>query len=63
MRKAAKKRGRPTIDTEPITVRLPREVIEAIERARRAMDVPPTRPQIVRTALIDWLKARGYFSR
>ena len=55
-----KPRGRPELDTEPVTVRLPREVLDAIEEARRDMPVIPTRPEIVRTALIDWLKAKKY---
>ena len=55
-----KPRGRPELDTEPVTVRLSRDILNAIEAARRDMPVIPTRPEIVRTALIDWLTAKKY---
>jgi len=55
-----KPRGRPKLDTEPVTVRLSHDVLNAIEEARRDMPVIPTRPEVVRTALIDWLKAKKY---
>ena len=45
------KTGRPPIDTEAITLRLPRETIESIDGFRRhAMDVP-TRPEAIRRLL------------
>jgi Arc/MetJ-type ribon-helix-helix transcriptional regulator len=53
-------RGRPEVDTEPVTVRMPREMLEAIDTARRASETLPSRADIARTALVEWLKARGY---
>ncbi|WP_139226823.1 ribbon-helix-helix protein, CopG family [Poseidonocella pacifica] len=50
-----KKRGRPSVDSEAVNLRLPREMIEAIDdRRRREVDVP-TRPEMIRRALVQWL--------
>jgi Meiotically up-regulated gene 113 len=46
-------------DTEPMTIRLPRDVIRAIDEARRQEDPIPTRTDIVRHAVIDWLTRAG----
>ncbi|WP_409411587.1 ribbon-helix-helix protein, CopG family [Brevundimonas sp.] len=42
------KRGRPAVDTEPVTVRLPREQLEAIDAYRRSQDDLPSRPEAIR---------------
>ncbi|NIY99026.1 MAG: ribbon-helix-helix protein, CopG family [Oceanospirillaceae bacterium] len=45
----------PKKDTEALTLRLPREMIDAIDdRRRREADVP-TRPEMIRRALVQWL--------
>jgi len=45
------KTGRPSVDTEAVTLRLPREMIESIDGFRRhAMDLP-TRPEAIRRLL------------
>ena len=50
-----KKRGRPTVDSEAVNLRLPRELIEAIDDRRRKEADVPTRPEMVRRALVQWL--------
>lgn len=36
------------MDTEPVTVRLPREMLEAIDARRRAEEDLPSRPEMIR---------------
>jgi Arc/MetJ-type ribon-helix-helix transcriptional regulator len=49
-----KKMGRPPVDTEAVTVRLPRELIAALDDARRMDPEMPTRQEIIRRVLTDW---------
>ena len=49
-----KKMGRPPVDTEAVTVRLPRELIAALDDARRTDPEMPTRQEIIRRVLQDW---------
>jgi metal-responsive CopG/Arc/MetJ family transcriptional regulator len=49
-----KKMGRPPVDTEAVTVRLPRELIAALDDARRTDPEMPTRQEIIRRVLLDW---------
>jgi hypothetical protein len=49
-----KKMGRPPVDTEAVTVRLPRELIGALDDARRMDPEMPTRQEIIRRVLTDW---------
>jgi metal-responsive CopG/Arc/MetJ family transcriptional regulator len=53
-----KKRGRPHVDSEAINLRLPRELIEAIDNRRRGEPDLPTRPEMIRRALIEWLEMK-----
>lgn len=46
----------PKKDTEPLTLRLPRELIEAIDDRRRLEPDLPTRPEMIRRALVQWLE-------
>ena len=46
----------PKKDTEALTVRLPRELIEAIDNRRRLEKDLPTRPEMIRRALVQWLE-------
>lgn len=46
----------PKKDTEALTLRLPRELIDAIDNRRRLEPDLPTRPEMIRRALIDWLE-------
>ena len=45
----------PKKDTEALTLRLPRELIEAIDDRRRIEPDLPTRPEMIRRALVQWL--------
>lgn len=45
----------PKKDTEALTLRLPREMIEAIDDRRRQEADLPTRPEMIRRALVQWL--------
>lgn len=54
------KGGRPAVDTEPLTVRLPRSMIVAIEQYRREQDIVPSRPEAVRRILQAWLSEHGH---
>jgi hypothetical protein len=40
--------GRPSADTEAVTLRLSRPMIEAIDQYRRKLDDLPTRPEAIR---------------
>lgn len=51
-----KKIGRPTKDTEQVTVRLPVETIAAIDAQRKKQDDLPSRPEMIRRMLDDWLR-------
>lgn len=46
------KRGRPVVDTEAVNVRLPREMVEAVDAFRREQGDQPTRPEAIRR-LVD----------
>ncbi|SFA62664.1 Ribbon-helix-helix protein, copG family [Paracoccus halophilus] len=50
-----KKIGRPRVDTESINLRLPREMIEAIDDRRREEPDLPTRPEMIRRLLMTAL--------
>jgi hypothetical protein len=47
--------GRPKSDTEGVMVRLPREMIRQLDEVRRGQDDIPTRPEMIRRILADWL--------
>lgn len=46
----------PKKDTEALTLRLPRELIESLDDRRRLEADLPTRPEMIRRALIEWLE-------
>lgn len=46
----------PKKDTEALTLRLPRDLIAAIDDRRRVESDLPTRPEMIRRALIQWLE-------
>ena len=48
--------GRPKTDTEAVNLRLPRELILQIDDRRRTEIDMPTRPEMIRRALIEWLE-------
>ena len=49
----------PKKDTEALTLRLPRELIDAIDDRRRVETDVPTRPEMIRRALVQWLELTG----
>jgi len=48
--------GRPPTDTEPVTIRMDREMLAAIDDFRRQQEDLPSRPEVVRRVMRDWLK-------
>jgi Arc/MetJ-type ribon-helix-helix transcriptional regulator len=52
-----KKMGRPQVDTEPVTIRMSRDMIKAIDDYRRTQEDLPTRPEVIRRVLAAWLEA------
>lgn len=57
--KEKNRRGRPRVDTEAVNLRLAREIIEAIDDQRRQEKDLPTRPEMIRRALVEWLGSKG----
>lgn len=47
--------GRPRKDTVPVTLRLPREMIDALDVARRREPDLPTRQEMIRRMLVKQL--------
>jgi hypothetical protein len=50
------KMGRPKTDTSPLNIRMDREMIRAIDNYRRQQEDLPTRPEVVRRVMIEWLE-------
>jgi len=50
----------PKKDTEALTVRLPRDLIEAVDEARRQEADIPTRPEMIRRILDAWASGSTY---
>ncbi|WP_240497912.1 MULTISPECIES: ribbon-helix-helix protein, CopG family [Thioclava] len=46
-----KKMGRPRVDTEAVTLRLPREMLQALDDRRKLEDDLPSRPEMIRRLL------------
>ena len=54
-------RGRPSVDSEEVRSRVIRPVLDALDAWAAAEDMPePRRPEAVRRALADHLRAKGY---
>lgn len=53
------KRGRPPTDTTQITVRLPRDLLDAVDEFRREENDLPTRPEAIRRLIQAGLDAKG----
>ncbi|RWE90103.1 ribbon-helix-helix protein, CopG family [Mesorhizobium sp.] len=54
------KKGRPRADTEAVNLRLPRDMLAALDVFRRSQDELPNRPEAIRILLRDHLIALGY---
>jgi len=55
-----KKVGRPSVGATPITVRLPPELLRALDAFVSKSGGEPSRPEATRRILSDWLAERGY---
>lgn len=53
---AEKKIGRPEVDTMPVTIRMEREMVRAIDDYRRTLDDLPTRPEVIRRVMAEFLE-------
>jgi metal-responsive CopG/Arc/MetJ family transcriptional regulator len=53
-----KSRGRPKVDTQPVMVRMPSELVGRLDDARRDEADLPSRPEMVRRIVEDWLSGR-----
>ncbi|WP_413855546.1 ribbon-helix-helix protein, CopG family [Albidovulum sp.] len=49
-------RGRPSTDTEPVNLRLPRTMIQELDRRRKMEADLPSRPEMIRRLLQDLLR-------
>lgn len=55
-------RGRPKVDTEQVAVRLPRDLLDVIDKVLAAETEPKllSRPDVVRSIIRDWAIGNGY---
>ncbi|MCL3882678.1 hypothetical protein [Marivita sp. GX14005] len=51
-----KKMGRPPTDTEPVMIRMQPAMIAAVDEYRRTLEDLPTRPEVIRRILAEFLK-------
>ncbi|WP_306155219.1 ribbon-helix-helix protein, CopG family [Roseovarius sp. MMSF_3281] len=51
--------GRPKTETSAVTLRLHADVIQAIDDLRRKETDVPTRPEMIRRMLADWLDEKS----
>lgn len=51
-----RKMGRPPVDTEAVTLRLPRTMIQVLDDRRREEPDLPTRPEMIRRLLAEALR-------
>jgi hypothetical protein len=51
-----KKMGRPPTDSEPVMIRMQPAMIAAIDEYRRTLEDLPTRPEVVRRVLAEFLE-------
>jgi len=55
------RRGRPRVDSDIVTARVARPVLDAMDAWIAAQPEPrPSRPEAIRLALKDWLTGLGY---
>lgn len=50
-----KSRGRPKVDTIPVMVRMPKELVEQLDTVRRQTDDLPSRPELIRRIVEEWV--------
>lgn len=51
--------GRPRVNATPVTVRIPPDLLDALDRYASEQNFP-SRPDAIRRALADWLQKAGY---
>ncbi|NHQ75682.1 ribbon-helix-helix protein, CopG family [Roseovarius gahaiensis] len=51
--------GRPKTNTKAVTLRLSNEMLEALDSERRNQKDIPTRPEMIRRILADWLEQKS----
>lgn len=54
-----KKLGRPEADTKPVMIRMSNDMIDEIDAYRRTQDDLPTRPEVIRRVMAEFLEAQG----
>ena len=54
-----KKLGRPVTDTEPVMVRMMPQMIKALDEQRRIEEDLPSRPELIRRIVAEWLERRN----
>lgn len=54
-----KKMGRPIAGTEPVMIRMTRDMIAALDEHRRLAEDLPTRPELIRRIVAQWLDQNG----
>lgn len=55
-----KKRGRPPVDSDQLNFRVARADLNAIDAAAASEADTPSRPEMVRRIIRDWLIGHGY---
>jgi hypothetical protein len=57
--------GRPRVDSEMVRARIERPLLDALDHviADHPSDDRPSRPDLIRTILRDWLQEAGYLPR
>ena len=57
-----KSRGRPAVDSEPVHVRLPRDLLDVIDKVLAGENEPKmfSRPDVVRWIVRDWAIGSGF---
>ncbi|WP_366140463.1 ribbon-helix-helix protein, CopG family [uncultured Tateyamaria sp.] len=53
-----KSRGRPKVDTIPVMVRMPSELVEQLDTVRRETEDLPSRPELIRRIVEEWLSQK-----
>lgn len=54
-----KKLGRTVTDTEPVMVRMMPQMIKALDEQRRMEEDLPSRPELIRRIVAEWLERRN----
>lgn len=58
--KIQSRRGRPTIDSEEVRSRMPREILDGMDAAANDESDKPARAEMLRRIVKDWLIGHGY---